>query len=195
MIWFTSDWHLDHANIIRLCNRPFKDVEEMNNTILNNFFNVVQTGEHVYFLGDLAFGQRLLPAFFQRVKERGIFFHVILGNHDKDLIRLSKTQEFVIQYYGTNTLTINDIRSITLDHQSITLCHYPMLTFDKSHFGAWQLYGHHHDEGYHKDIPAWVMGKKMDVAVDITGFKPVSWDQVKEYMAKQPDNFDLRKDI
>lgn len=31
MKFYTSDLHLDHKKIIQYCNRPFKDVDEMNN--------------------------------------------------------------------------------------------------------------------------------------------------------------------
>ena len=40
-LWFTSDTHFCHENIIRYCNRPFKNVEEMNVLVLelNNYNN------------------------------------------------------------------------------------------------------------------------------------------------------------
>ena len=50
-----SDPHFDHANIIRYCKRPFKNVELMNKTILNNYNKVVKDNSLVFFLGDMAF--------------------------------------------------------------------------------------------------------------------------------------------
>ena len=52
--YFTSDWHLFHANIIKYSKRPFKNVEEMNEVILQNYFEVVKPGDRVYYLGDFA---------------------------------------------------------------------------------------------------------------------------------------------
>ena len=192
MIWFTSDWHLDHVNIMKYCNRPFEKIEDMNQTIFSNFFDIIHRGDTVYFLGDLSFGQRHLSYFFLMLRDRGITVHFIIGNHDKDLIKFTKEKNF----FATFSTTIQHLiflLNIEIENQSVTLCHYPMLTFNKSHYGAWQLYGHHHNNTYYKNIPPEIMGKKMNIGVDVNNFKPVSWNQVKAYMIKQPNNFDLLK--
>lgn len=50
--FFTSDTHFNHANIIHFCNRPFKDVEQMNETIIANWNNVISQDDTVFHLGD-----------------------------------------------------------------------------------------------------------------------------------------------
>lgn len=53
MIYFTSDLHLGHRGIIEMQNRPFKNVEEMNRVLLNNYNVLVQMKDTVYILGDI----------------------------------------------------------------------------------------------------------------------------------------------
>lgn len=169
MIWFTSDWHLGHTNIIKYCNRPFKDVDEMDKTILDNFFSLVKEGDTVYFLGDLTFKNEIVLKVNSLFCRNGIKVFYVKGNHD-----------------AKNYLSDLDIREVSINGQPITLCHYPMLSWNKSHFGAWQLHGHHHNNRVAEMFP----GKRCNVAVDNWDFKPVSFEQLKEYMDKQPNNWD-----
>lgn len=54
--FFTSDTHFGHANIINLCNRPFKDVNHMNDMLVENWNSVVSDDDTVFHLGDFALG-------------------------------------------------------------------------------------------------------------------------------------------
>jgi calcineurin-like phosphoesterase family protein len=168
MIWFTSDWHLSHANIIKYCKRPFKNVKEMDDTILKNFFDLVKKNDTVYFLGDLSFNYETCNDFFNTIIEEKITLIFIIGNHDR------------INYKYSH------IFETTINNQAITLCHYPMLSWNKSHFNSWQLYGHHHNND---KMP--IQGKMMNVGVDLCDFKPINFNQVKEYMDKQPNNWNF----
>jgi len=184
MIWFTSDFHLGHENIIKYCDRPFANAKEMDKTILDNFFSMVKKGDTVFFLGDLSFHEDVIKSTLMAIAMAGIDFNVIVGNHDN----ADAIARFSYHQFKKNVYSMLDTE---IEGQPITLCHYPMLTFNRSHYGAWQMYGHHHNGGFHKNIPPAVMGKKINVGVDIWNFKPISWENVKLWMAGQPDNFDL----
>lgn len=55
MIYYISDLHFGHSNIIKLCGRPFQSLEEMNNVLINNWNSKVTNGDKVYIIGDLFF--------------------------------------------------------------------------------------------------------------------------------------------
>ena len=55
-LFFTSDTHFNHTNILQYCNRPFKIVDQMNETIITNWNNVVEPDDIVFHLGDFCLG-------------------------------------------------------------------------------------------------------------------------------------------
>ena len=61
MIFFTSDLHLGHENCIRLCNRPFSSIEEMDEILIENWNHKVTGKDTVYILGDLIYRSQKPP--------------------------------------------------------------------------------------------------------------------------------------
>ena len=55
-IFFTSDTHFGHANIIKYAHRPYTDVDEMNKALIDNWNSVVKPNDIVFHLGDFMFG-------------------------------------------------------------------------------------------------------------------------------------------
>ena len=55
-VWFTADTHIGHRNIIKYCQRPFSDVEDMNKTLISNWNKVVGINDYVFHLGDFSVG-------------------------------------------------------------------------------------------------------------------------------------------
>lgn len=78
-IWVTSDTHFGHDNIIKYCNRPYKNSKEMDESILDNWNSVVKDGDIVYHLGDVYFNLEEPSSFLGKLKGRK---RLILGNHD-----------------------------------------------------------------------------------------------------------------
>ena len=54
--YFTADTHFGHGNIIKYCNRPFKNHLEMDDELIRRWNNVVSNEDEVYHLGDFEFG-------------------------------------------------------------------------------------------------------------------------------------------
>ena len=71
-VFFTSDTHFYHGNIIRFCNRPFKDVETMNETIISNWNNTVGQDDIVFHLGDF-------QGYIDRFEHVAMQMHITVG--------------------------------------------------------------------------------------------------------------------
>lgn len=167
-IWLSSDWHYAHSNIVRYAERPFKDVDEMNEALIVNYNSLVSDKDIVFFLGDIAFGGDNVQMILGRMKGN---IHYILGNHDKRYVDIIKRR----------CTTVNDLLDIEIDSIPITLCHYAMRVWNKSHFDSWNLVGHSHAR-------LEPIGKQWDVGVDNNGFKPLSFADIVKIMETRPHN-------
>lgn len=169
-IFFTSDTHFYHTNIIRFCHRPFESVEEMNETMIERWNEKVGKDDIIFHLGDFAFcGSSQYKKLLDRLNGK---IYLALGNHDWRNINEGcwKRFEEVSQQY-----------KIKIDEQRIYLNHFPFLCYDRH---SWQLFGHVHsgelsNDG--KDIPRLSMTfpTQMDVGVDSNNFEPYSWEDIK----------------
>ena len=83
-IFFTSDLHFGHDNIIRFDHRPFDSVEEMDQAIIERWNKkVTNNNDLVYILGDVSWYDDVKTASIVR-QLRGKKV-LILGNHDKGI--------------------------------------------------------------------------------------------------------------
>lgn len=150
-IFLISDMHLDHANIIRHCNRPFQSVVEMNHHLVYNWNEVVTDSDTVFHVGDFCHGN---PQWWIDMLNGRIEF--IRGNHDRQL---------------------NLIReSLTLLHngEEFLLTHYPPVKPGEN----WTIHGHTHNNdlvNYPLVNPAL---KSMNVGVEVIGYEPVLLDDL-----------------
>ena len=167
-IWFTSDHHFGHKNIIKYSNRPFNSIEEMDETLVNNWNQLVKKTDFVYHLGDFSFGD--FEEYEKKLNGNIIF---IKGSHDK---------------YNTPYMLVTKPSGLLDEYgnqKTIVLCHYAMRSWEISHYASWHLFGHHHGklEPY---------GLSFDVGVDCWDYKPVSLKQVEEKMKTLKPIIDFR---
>jgi calcineurin-like phosphoesterase family protein len=80
MKYYIADLHLDHANIIRLCNRPFETIGEMNATIIEKWNKRVTDKDEVYVLGDFSWAKGEQTNKF--LDQLNGYKYLIRGNHD-----------------------------------------------------------------------------------------------------------------
>ena len=117
--WFTADFHFGHNNIIRYCNRPFRSVEEMDQTILERLNASVKPNDILYFLGDFCIGSKARVLEHRKhIRCRKVF--ALAGNHDKEARKL--TEEFT---------WLNNLAEISIHGQPIVLCHYAMRVWNR----------------------------------------------------------------
>lgn len=166
-IWFTGDTHFGHGRIIEYCSRPFKDFAEMDAVMVERWNAAVKRGDTVYHLGDFALVKDL--SLIQKyVKALNGQIHLIMGNHDQ------KREKGLVGFAD-----IKHYKEITVGEQKIVLLHYAMKTWNKSHYGSFQLHGHSHGS-----LPRDFTMKQLDVGVDCWNYAPISFEQVSEEMKK-----------
>lgn len=167
--FFTADTHFNHGNIIKYCKRPFTTTWEMNEAIIANWNAVVRPDDTVYHLGDFAFYKK--GDYTKILSKLNGNIHLVIGNHDRGPIL--KDPRFK---------SVKPLDTIVVNNQTIVVCHYAMRTWNKSHWGAWQLYGHSH--GTLTDLPGVLA---TDVGVDRRGFTPVHFDTLRLEMLVKED--------
>lgn len=172
-VWFTADLHFGHANMIKFSNRPWDTAEEMDEGLIANWNSVVKPNDFVYLLGDVAYASaKRMLWLMSRLNGR---IGLILGNHDKGIAKGDCAKRFE---------WIENLKEIYIHHegkkQKIILCHYPMLTWNKSHRGSWNLHGH-----CHGNLPYDSSALRMDVGVDCNDYRPICYEEVQLYMSKK----------
>lgn len=182
MDYFSSDWHLGHANILKYDGRPFKTVGEMDKAILKNVTTLLKSGDSLYFLGDFAFARtpEVLKSYMEQVASTGANLFFIMGNHDKkDTIRL---YEKYGRYLGEQKKVKIEDEDARDGIQEIVLNHYRMEVWDKSHHGTWHLHGHSHHT-----LQERLTARCLDVGINGReyNYTPVSYDKIKELMSKK----------
>lgn len=182
-VFFTSDTHFGHANIIKFCNRPFLNINDMNEALIENWNKVVSDGDTVFHLGDFAFGgsnvwNEILPRLNGQI-------YLILGNHDRKNIRQGFMKHFV---------AVEAQMQIEIEGRSIYLNHYPFLCYGGSwrneKDAVWQLFGHVHsgpnqEIGMDNSRLSVLFPTQYDVGVDNNNYAPVSYKEVKEIITNR----------
>lgn len=194
MKYISSDWHLGHIKTIEYSQRPFSSVDEMNDTILKNIFSTVKKGDDLYFLGDMSWEKDLIDVVLDMAAKRKVRFHWILGNHDN---RFAKQYAGRIKEYSKHNSMHNMLEVKLTDkegnHYPTVLCHFPLFTWNKSHYNSFLLFGHHHatTHGAREVREFELSGKKLNVNCEFFNYYPVNELEIIEIMKTRPNNWDF----
>lgn len=185
MIFFTSDQHAMHKNVCRLCRRPWPQ-EDNTEQLVTRWNHVVGVNDMVYVLGDFCFSSRVHDWIAILTRLNGTI-KLIEGNHDHRALTKFKQlcccdDRLVAAKDDGNPVDIihHPRLEIEIDKQPIVLDHYSLRSWNRASHGAYHLFGHSHGAYEGQDT-----GLSVDVGVDVPrwNYAPVSWDQIRAYMA------------
>ena len=183
-IFFTSDLHLDHGNIIKYCKRPFADPISMTEQIILNWNKQVQPEDLVFVLGDFLWNNSIerLMAVTNRLNGKKV---LLRGNHDA-----FKDED----YLAAGFERVSNLIEFQWNEYYFVLCHYQMAFWNRSHHGSFHLYGHQHDKRqYTPNHLAYkqlgMSERKMNVCMDSNKFQLYTMEEVIKTLKDRPTNW------
>lgn len=172
-IWFTSDNHFGHKNILKFQaeagTRLGQDADEMNELMIKQWNSQVAFSDKVYCLGDFSFmNAERTEKVLQRLNGQ---IHLIRGNHDHWI------DDNTSKYFES----IDDYKEITIEGKKVVMFHFPIFEWNRMHHGSYHLFGHVHGS---QTIP----GRAIDVGIDNRPQKDMglwSWEELDKILSKR----------
>lgn len=178
-----------HRNVIQYCDRPFTDVLEMNEWMIEQWNKTIGKDDIVYIVGDFAINfNKATKEIFHRLNGNLI---LIVGNHDAPFYylvgRASNKRKYYQKYLDLGWKTFKLEEQITLKSGvPLLLSHLPYaimsnyddryLEYRPKNYGLILAHGHQHGK-YKKN------GTCIDVGIDAWGGKIVTEDMLIEVIS------------
>lgn len=173
-IWFSSDLHLGHANIIKFCDRPFKDAKEMNEAILTYHNELVKPTDHWYNVGDVTMdrGTNEEPNLALISKFHG-HKQLIMGNHDHFTVDIYRK-------YFENIMAMKILDEIIFTHIAI----HP----SSMSLAIANVHGHTHNYGneppvygggFDDNLKKFTWKPYVNISIERTHYRPIHLDEIK----------------
>lgn len=171
-LWFTSDTHFGHANIIRHSQRPYRNVEHMDSALVAQWNMLVAPDDEVMHLGDFVWSMPTDRLRQLRAQLNGRI-HLVPGNHDRSDMLL---QEGIVDSVLPLIHELHLPAGPAGTKQTVVLCHYPIEEWNRLFRGAIHLHGHCHGR-----LPSRGL-RRLDVGVDVHDYHPISlWEVIQQF--------------
>ena len=160
-IFFTADTHFGHEAMLHYENRPFKDLQEMEDVLIENWNKTVRPEDEIYMLGDFAFGdQENVTRLCHALNGRKI---LVMGNHDIE----------TPEWYRNCGFDEASPWPIIIEGFWI-LSHEPL--YINTNMPYANIFGHVHGNPSYRDFSK----QSFCACVERTDYRPVSFDEIKE---------------
>jgi len=166
-IWWTSDWHLNHYNIIRYTGRPFKTLEEMNSIIISRFNERVKEDDLCYFLGDFCFKSgtgrgegepNKAEVLRKELKCKNIVW--VGGNHDSNNTLKTPIQNITIKFGGKRIFMVHNPEFCNINYE-------------------FNIVGHVHEKWQFKRYrKGFQFTDCCNVSVEQWNYYPIQWNEI-----------------
>jgi calcineurin-like phosphoesterase family protein len=163
--YVVSDLHLDHANIIDYCDRPFEDVDEMNDRLVANWNDVVDPTDTVLFGGDLTVSTEFSD-FQQWIDRLNGSIRFVLGNHDTTIVP------------GLDGISVCEHYQFTFRDVPFLCVHDPADA--PSNWDGWVLHGHHHNNWPDEYPFVDHEERRVNVSVELIEYTPIRMSDLLE---------------
>jgi calcineurin-like phosphoesterase family protein len=195
-IFFTSDWHIGHANSIIFDKRPFNGLEHMHSSLIKNYNAQVPENGVCYFLGDIGVGSaETCKEVMSKLNGTKV---LVLGNHDRAMNSM----------YGMGFDVVLTEAAIWIQGERVTMTHCPLrglfredvtnmrgavegqnwhgehkqIMFSIENQGQFHLHGHIHSPNGGKSQK--ILGRQFDVGLPANGYRPVSISVIESWIVK-----------
>lgn len=178
-VWYTSDNHFFHKNVLKFEDRPYETIEEMNQKMIETWNKYVQPEDTVHYLGDFCFGG--YNKWVSILEQLNGDITLYKGNHDSSKVTKRLLNEGYFKQIHTVGGQIKIKSPKTNNKYILTLTHYPVEIGNRPKL--FSVHGHVHSEPTKSNYLNQVnVGVDSPLNFDREFGKPISQEELIEYL-------------
>lgn len=192
-VYFTSDLWLGRENILKIANRPYESLEEMENDIIEKWNSIIKDDDTVYVLNNFAVDPYTAARALKDLNGNIILMnpnsaltYAFTGDGNKDNIDLDELISSDGKIVCTSQTIIEDASN------DVVICYWPMSEWNGKESGTLHIYGYSYPimkgkKGNMTDIAVEdeITTGRINVCMDKWNFYPVSLKAIKSYIRNE----------